>query len=142
MHQSSIFFSRPIFFFISFVCLYTNKYKNEDISLDDDNCTPSSTTQIDAICEDMNAVLDTLANWKACEEKIERVDVDSRHVRMKYEDQLRNDLNEFESACEETRNDMLKNGPASDKSLLDLHAGALKLNEFKTKINDRTICTT
>ena len=50
----------------------------------------------------MNAVLDTLANWKACEEKIERVDVDSRHVRMKYEDQLRNDLNEFESACEET----------------------------------------
>ena len=98
--------------------------------------TPSSTTQIDAICEDMNAVLDTLANWKACEEKIERVDVDSRHVRMKYEDQLRNDLNEFESACEETRNDMLKNGPASDKSLLDLHAGALKLNEFKTKIVD------
>ena len=98
--------------------------------------TPSTTTQIDAICEDMNAVLDTLANWKACEEKIERVDVDSRHVRMKYEDQLRNDLNEFESACEETRNDMLKNGPASDKSLLDLHAGALKLNEFKTKIVD------
>ena len=98
--------------------------------------TPSSTTQIDDICEDMNAVLDTLANWKACEEKIERVDVDSRHVRMKYEDQLRNDLNEFESACEETRNDMLKNGPASDKSLLDLHAGALKLNEFKTKIVD------
>ena len=64
------------------------------------------------------------------------MDVDSRHVRMKYEDQLRNDLNEFESACEETRNDMLKNGPASDKSLLDLHAGALKLNEFKTKIVD------
>ena len=65
-----------------------------------------STTHNDASCEYTNLVLETLANWKACKEKIERADADFRHVRMKFENQLRNDLNEFVSACEDTQADM------------------------------------
>ena len=98
--------------------------------------SPSSTTNHTSGCSDMKGVLETLANWKAFEEKIERVDVDFQHVRMKFEDQLREELNIFESTCEETRINMLKYGPASGESLLDLHVGALRLNEFKSKIVD------
>ena len=90
-----------------------------------------STTHNDASCEYTNLVLETLANWKACKEKIERADADFRHVRMKFENQLRNDLNEFVIACEDTQADMQKYGPASDKSLVDLHVGVSKLNVFR-----------
>ena len=98
-----------------------------------------STTHNDASCEYTNLVLETLANWKACKEKIERADADFRHVRMKFENQLRNDLNEFVSACEDTQADMQNYGPASDKSLVDLHVGVSKLNVFRSKIFD--LCT-
>jgi len=86
--------------------------------------------------DDMNFVLETTASLKACKEQCERTDVAFKHVRIKFEEQLRDDLNEFESTCEKTLDEMKKTGPASDKSLLDLELGLSKLSEFKHKVLD------